>query len=94
MQARVNGELWCDNISASMLFSFEEILAHMSQDETVQAREFIASGTVGGGCGLELGRFLGSGDTIELEVDRLGILRNTEVRRLKPAQKCGRTKIR
>jgi 2-keto-4-pentenoate hydratase/2-oxohepta-3-ene-1,7-dioic acid hydratase in catechol pathway len=80
MQARVNGETWCDNTSAGMLFSFEEILVYMSQDETIQAGEFIGSGTVGGGCGLEQGRFLGSGDAVELEVDRIGTLRNKVVR--------------
>jgi 2-keto-4-pentenoate hydratase/2-oxohepta-3-ene-1,7-dioic acid hydratase in catechol pathway len=76
MEARVNGETWSSNVSKGMLFSFEEILAHMSQDETVFAGEFVGSGTVGGGCGLEHGRFLSEGDTIELDVERIGILRN------------------
>jgi 2-keto-4-pentenoate hydratase/2-oxohepta-3-ene-1,7-dioic acid hydratase in catechol pathway len=64
-----------------MLFSFEEILAYASQDETVHAGEFFGSGTVGGCCGLEIGRFLESGDTIELEVEKIGVLRNKVVRR-------------
>jgi hypothetical protein len=34
------------------------------------------SGTVGNGCGLELGWYLEHGDTIELEVERIGILKN------------------
>jgi 2-keto-4-pentenoate hydratase/2-oxohepta-3-ene-1,7-dioic acid hydratase in catechol pathway len=80
MEARVNGETWSSNVSRDMLFSFEEILAHMSQDETVFAGEFVGSGTVGGGCGLEHGRFLSDGDTIELEVEKIGILRNKVVR--------------
>jgi 2-keto-4-pentenoate hydratase/2-oxohepta-3-ene-1,7-dioic acid hydratase in catechol pathway len=37
---------------------FEDILAHVSADETLHAGEFFGSGTVGGGCGLEQGRFL------------------------------------
>ena len=38
---------------------------------------FIGSGTVGNGCGLELGRYLEHGDIVELEVERIGVLRNT-----------------
>lgn len=80
MEARVNGEVWSSNVSKDMLFSFEEILAHMSQDETVFAGEFVGSGTVGGGCGLEHGRYLSHGDTVELEVEKIGVLRNKVVR--------------
>jgi 2-keto-4-pentenoate hydratase/2-oxohepta-3-ene-1,7-dioic acid hydratase in catechol pathway len=63
-----------------MLFSFEEILAYVSLDETVPAGEFFGSGTVGNCCGLEIGRFLESGDAIELSVGRIGVLRNSVVR--------------
>lgn len=76
MEARVNGEVRSKGISDGMLFSFEEIIAHISQDETLMPGEFIGSGTVGNGCGLELGWFLEHGDTIELEVEKIGILRN------------------
>ena len=63
-----------------MLFSFEQILAHMSRDETVFAGEFIGSGTIGNGCGLETGRFLEDGDVVELEFEKIGVLRNKVVR--------------
>ncbi len=76
MEARVNGETRCRNSTRDMLFSFEEIIAHMSQDETLFAGEFIGSGTVGNGCGLETGRFLEHGETIELEIEKIGVLRN------------------
>ena len=79
MQARVNGETRCDSTSSGMLYSFEEIIAHMSQDETIMPGEFIGSGTVGNGCGLEIGVFLKSGDRIELEIEKIGILANTVV---------------
>jgi 2-keto-4-pentenoate hydratase/2-oxohepta-3-ene-1,7-dioic acid hydratase in catechol pathway len=42
--------------------------------------EVIASGTVPTGCGLELGRFLQPGDVVELEIERIGVLRNRIVR--------------
>jgi 2-keto-4-pentenoate hydratase/2-oxohepta-3-ene-1,7-dioic acid hydratase in catechol pathway len=76
----VNGETRARGETAGMLFSFEEILAYASQDETIQAGEFFGSGTVGNCCGLEIGRFLESGDVIELHVDRIGVLRNKVLR--------------
>jgi 2-keto-4-pentenoate hydratase/2-oxohepta-3-ene-1,7-dioic acid hydratase in catechol pathway len=76
MEARVNGETRSQGVSDGMLFPFEEIIAHVSQDETLMPGEFIGSGTVGNGCGLELGWYLEHGDTIELEVEKIGVLRN------------------
>ena len=40
----------------------------------------MGSGTVGGGCGLEIGRFLEPGDVIELEVSGLGVMTNRLVK--------------
>jgi 2-keto-4-pentenoate hydratase/2-oxohepta-3-ene-1,7-dioic acid hydratase in catechol pathway len=77
MVARINGEEWSRGSSESMGHKFEDILVHASRDETLYPGEFFGSGTVGGGCGLELGRFLQPGDTVELEVEGLGTLRNT-----------------
>jgi 2-keto-4-pentenoate hydratase/2-oxohepta-3-ene-1,7-dioic acid hydratase in catechol pathway len=76
MEARVNGEVRCSSISEGMLFSFEQIIEHITKDETLMPGEFIGSGTVGGGCGVEIGLFLEHGDTIELEVEKIGILKN------------------
>jgi len=76
MEARVNGERRSQGASEGMLFSFEEIIAHVSKDETLMPGEFIGSGTVGNGCGLELGWYLEHGDSIELEVEKIGILKN------------------
>ena len=80
VEVRVNGETRARGDTKEMLFSFEEIIAYASQDETIHAGEFFGSGTVGNCCGLEIGRFLDSGDTIELHVDRIGVLTNTVVR--------------
>jgi len=76
MEARVNGKMRSQGVTEGMLFSFEEIIAHVSQDETLMPGEFIGSGTVGNGCGLELGWYLEHGDTIELEVEKIGTLKN------------------
>ena len=75
-RARVNGETWSQGTTADMLFSFEELLEYVSRDETIMAGEFLGSGTLGNGCGLEQGRFLSSGDVVELEFENIGVLRN------------------
>ena len=80
MVARVNGEEWSRGHSGTMHHDFGDILAHVSMGETVVPGEFIATGTVGSGSGLEIGRYLENGDVIEMEVDGLGVLRNRIVR--------------
>lgn len=79
MVARVNGEEWSRGNSGEMHHRFEDVLVHASRDETLHAGEVFGSGTVGNGCGLELGRFLKHGDVVELEVQGLGLLRNRVV---------------
>ena len=76
MVTRVNGEEWSRGNSRDMQHTFGKMVSYMSEDETLYAGEVLGSGTVGGGCGNELGRFLKDGDEIELEVSGLGILRN------------------
>jgi 2-keto-4-pentenoate hydratase/2-oxohepta-3-ene-1,7-dioic acid hydratase in catechol pathway len=76
MVARVNGEEWSRGHSGTMHHRFGDIIAFVSRSETLHPGEILGSGTVGGGCGLELGRFLNPGDVIELEVERIGVLRN------------------
>jgi 2-keto-4-pentenoate hydratase/2-oxohepta-3-ene-1,7-dioic acid hydratase in catechol pathway len=80
MQCRVNGAVRSTGTTDGMLFSFEEIIAHITQDETLMPGEFIGSGTVGNGCGLELGWYLEDNDEIELEVEKIGVLKNKVVR--------------
>ncbi len=80
MIVRVNGEEWARGNTGEMAWTFEDCIAHVSRSETLQPGEFFGSGTVGGGCGLEIMRFLSPGDVVELEVDKIGILRNRIVR--------------
>ena len=76
MEVRVNGKMRSQGVSDGMLFSFEEIIAHVTRDETLMPGEFIGSGTVGNGCGLEIGWYLEDGDSIELVVEKIGSLKN------------------
>lgn len=76
MIARVNGEEWSRGNSGTMHHKFEDMIVHVSQSETLYAGEIFGSGTVGRGCGHELGRYLSKGDTVELEISGIGVLRN------------------
>ena len=81
--ARVNGEQWSTGNTGDTYYPFEDLIAYMSRSETLYPGDFIGSGTISGpqgrGCGLELGRFLRSGDVVELEIERIGVLRNRVV---------------
>ena len=76
MTARVNGETWSRGNTRDMKHGFRDIVAYASQEETFYRGEILGSGTVGDGCGNELGRFMKHGDVIELEVGGIGVLRN------------------
>ncbi|MBA2278483.1 MAG: fumarylacetoacetate hydrolase family protein [Chloroflexia bacterium] len=81
MVARVNGETLTEANTATMHWTFAEMIARASADVPLEPGDIIGSGTVGGGCILELGPerhpWLEPGDEVELDVERLGRLRNT-----------------
>jgi 2-keto-4-pentenoate hydratase/2-oxohepta-3-ene-1,7-dioic acid hydratase in catechol pathway len=76
MRAWVDGEEWSCGTTDSIHHPVERILSHISRDETLQVGAVVGTGTVGGGCGLELGRYPAPGSVVELEVEGLGRLRN------------------
>ena len=76
MKAKVNGEKWSDGYLNDMQFSFEEIISHLSDEEYIFPGDLIGSGTIGRGCGLELGKTIDVGDVVELSAEKIGILRN------------------
>lgn len=80
MTARVDGETWSQGSSSTMHHRFEDIIAYLSAGQTIHPGEILGSGTVGGGCGLELMRFLNGGETVELEIEGIGTLKNRVVR--------------
>ncbi len=77
MVCRVNGEEWGRGRSSDLHWSWAQMLEHVSCGEDVFAGDVYGSGTPGGCCGLDLGRRLEPGDLVELEIERIGILRNT-----------------
>jgi len=80
MIVRVNGEERGRGNSRDMHWTYEDCIAFVTRAETVHPGELFCSGTVGNGSGLETGRFLESGDVVELEVERIGVLRNRILR--------------
>lgn len=79
MTARINGELWSQGNSGSMYWKFEQMIEFLTQDDTICPGDVIGSGTVGSGCGLELDRWVKRGDVMELEIEKIGVLRNRVV---------------
>lgn len=71
---------------ASAQHSFGAMLARASADVHLRAGEIVGSGTVGGGCLLEvkdetLGRWLAPGDVVRLSIERLGVLESPVIER-------------
>jgi fumarylacetoacetate (FAA) hydrolase len=81
MTASVNGKIRSRGDSGSMYWTWPQLLAHASRDAWLRPGDVLGSGTVGTGCILELtpevaGGWLKPGDVVELNVERLGALRN------------------
>ncbi|QPJ64321.1 MAG: fumarylacetoacetate hydrolase family protein [Candidatus Nitrohelix vancouverensis] len=74
MRAWVNGELWSQGNSGDSHFTFEQMIAYASEDQTLYPGDVLSSGTVGTGCGFEQDRFLKKGDEVILEIENLGQL--------------------
>lgn len=91
MTCTVNGVQVSDGNLADMDWTFAEIIERASYGVDLYPGDIIGSGTVGTGCFLELngtGKFndpnyqeqwLQEGDVVELEIEQLGLLRNTIV---------------
>ena len=80
MRARLNGYEVSRGNSNALFHTFPRMIAHASRDAELFTGDLIGSGTIGLGCILELspeqtGGWLKPGDVIELEVERIGLLR-------------------
>jgi fumarylacetoacetate (FAA) hydrolase len=79
MVARVNGEDRSRGNLAAMFHTWDALLARAALNTRLAPGDVIGSGTVGTGCILEHGdgRWLQRGDVVELEIEGIGVLRNT-----------------
>jgi 2-keto-4-pentenoate hydratase/2-oxohepta-3-ene-1,7-dioic acid hydratase in catechol pathway len=80
MIVRVNGEERGRGNTREMHWKYEDCIAFVSRGETIRPGELFCSGTVGNGSGLETGRYVEPGEVVELEVEKIGVLRNRIVR--------------
>jgi 2-keto-4-pentenoate hydratase/2-oxohepta-3-ene-1,7-dioic acid hydratase in catechol pathway len=76
MTAKINGETWSEGMSGESHFTWAQMIEHVSKDEWILAGDLFGSGTVGTGCGLELDKWIKSGDKLELSIDKIGTLTN------------------
>ncbi|MEO5986459.1 MAG: fumarylacetoacetate hydrolase family protein [Candidatus Limnocylindria bacterium] len=86
MTATVNGEELSHGTWSSAHFGFGQMIERASADVLLRPGDILGSGTVGTGCLLEirdekLGRYLQPGDTVTLEIERLGALTSPVVDR-------------
>ncbi|QYM78775.1 fumarylacetoacetate hydrolase family protein [Horticoccus luteus] len=80
MTARVNGRTLSRGNVAALHHSIPRLIAHASRDVDLLPGDLLGTGTVGTGCILELGPentggWLKPGDVVELEIERIGVLR-------------------
>lgn len=80
MTVTVDGEVWSRGTTKGRRWTFAQMLAHVSRDEDVYPTDVLGSGTFGGGCGLDLDRWLAPGQAVTLSVEGLGTLTNRVVR--------------
>jgi len=86
MSARVNGRELSRGNTAQLHHSIPRLIAQASRDAELFPGDLIGTGTVGTGCILELGPdktggWLKPGDVVELEIERIGVLRTRIVAR-------------
>ncbi|MEC9362892.1 MAG: fumarylacetoacetate hydrolase family protein, partial [Pseudomonadota bacterium] len=80
MQVRVNGEVRGQSSTSGMTHPISRMIEVATDEERIVPGEFIGTGAAGNGCGIEFLRFLAPGDVVEVEIERIGVLRSTVVR--------------
>jgi 2-keto-4-pentenoate hydratase/2-oxohepta-3-ene-1,7-dioic acid hydratase in catechol pathway len=80
IRARVNGVTMQDSHTSKMIFGVPELIEFTSASITLEPGDIIATGTPEGvGAFRQPPVFLKPGDLVEVEIDRLGVLRNQVV---------------
>jgi len=78
LKTRVNGETRQDSTTGRMVFNVHEIVYHLSRVMTLEPCDIIATGTPRGVAAFmkPKPKFLQPGDTVEVEIENIGTLRN------------------
>ncbi|MBD5634663.1 MAG: fumarylacetoacetate hydrolase family protein [Candidatus Eremiobacteraeota bacterium] len=75
---RVNGEVRQNDTTASLAFPFDRLVEYVSTFAELKAGDVIATGTpTGAGARFDPPRWLVPGDSVEVEVQGVGVLENT-----------------
>ena len=78
MTTKVNGRIRQDSNTCNMAIRVPEIISKISKAMTLEAGDIISTGTPAGvALGNPGAEFLKDGDTVEMEIESLGVLRNT-----------------
>ena len=75
--ARIDGDVWSAGNLRDARWTFADLIAYVSRDEEVLPGDVYSSGTFTGGRAHDMGKRLRPGQTVELETDAIGVLRNT-----------------
>ena len=77
IQLRINGRTMQDSSTKQLIFSVPELIAYISGVCTLEPGDVIFTGTPPGvGVARRPPAYLQPGDTVEVEIERLGVLRN------------------
>jgi len=81
MRCYVNNNLISDGNTNDLYHPFSSMIERASKNTKIMAGDYFGSGTVGTGCILELrpentGGWLKKGDTVRMEIEKLGVLEN------------------
>ncbi len=80
VQLRLNGQTMQQGHTRELIFGIDELIAYISQLVTLEPGDVIFTGTPPGvGMGRKPPVWLKPGDTVEVEIDGLGVLRNPVV---------------
>lgn len=80
IESRVNGEVRQSSVTDQLIFDITRLIVTLSAGHTLEPGDILATGTPAGvGMSFVPPRFLRHGDLVEVEIEKIGILRNSIV---------------
>jgi 2-keto-4-pentenoate hydratase/2-oxohepta-3-ene-1,7-dioic acid hydratase in catechol pathway len=78
IQLRLNGQTMQNSNTRNLLFKVPDLISHISKSLTLEVGDVISTGTPGGvGHARNPQVFMRPGDVVEVEIERIGVLRNS-----------------